>query len=98
MDPFNQIAEGVMSSVLSRNPRGFQLPSIAHIVKMMSGEIPCGSVLLVQPTGTRKSSVPLTCAVIDYGVTVVVENTLSLGIDQAVNLDSTQLWFHSANI
>lgn len=39
-------------------------------------------MLLVQGFGSRKSFVPLLCAVIDRGVTVIVENMLSLGSDQ----------------
>ena len=84
MDTYNQIAVDAMHSVLGRAPLGFQLPSIAHVLRMMSGELSPSTVLLVQPTGTGKSTVPLTCSVIDCGVSIVIENTLALGIDQVV--------------
>jgi superfamily II DNA helicase RecQ len=38
--------------------------------------------MLVQGTGSGKSSVPQTVAVVDGGVTIVIENTLALGSDQ----------------
>ena len=49
---------------------------------MLNGNIPCEGVLLVQGTGSGKSSVPQTVAVVDGGVTIVIENTLALGSDQ----------------
>ena len=84
MDPYDDLATDTMQTMLRRTPVGFQLPSISHILWMMSGKMSSGPVLIVQPTGSGKSSVPLTCAAVDYGVTIVVENSLSLGVDQAV--------------
>ena len=40
------------------------------------------AVLLVQGTGGGKSAVPQTVGIVDGGVTLIIENTLSLGADQ----------------
>ena len=63
---------------------------------MMANVIPCEPVLLVQATGSGKSAVPLTCAVVVGGISVIVENTLSLGSDQTskVNTNASQAQKH----
>ena len=38
-------------------------------------------ILLVQRTGSGKSTIPLTCAVVDGCKTRIIENTLVLGLD-----------------
>ena len=50
---------------------------------MMAFELPPEPVLMVQPTGSGKSTVPLTCAIVTGGVTFIIENTLALASDQA---------------
>ena len=45
-------------------------------------------VLLVQSTGSGKSSIPLICAIVDGGVTIIIENTLALSSDQASKVDN----------
>ena len=77
------IAEDAMFSVFNRKPRGFQTVDIPHLLKMLSGELHPAPVLMVQPTGCRKSIVPLTTGVISGGITLLLENTLALGTDQA---------------
>ena len=61
--------------------------------------MPCSPFSLVhhkdikhQATRSGKSAVPLTCAVVDDEVSIIVENTLSLGSDQVgkVNLTVSQ--------
>ena len=91
-DPFYNLAVNTMQSVYSRSPRDYQQSIIPHILRMMANVIPCEPVLLVQSTGSGKSSVPLTCAVVEGGVSFIIENTLSLGSDQTskVNLTSSQ--------
>ena len=49
---------------------------------MMLFKIAPNPVLIVQPTGTGKSTVPLTVSVLDAGITIIIENTIALGIDQ----------------
>ena len=73
----------VMSSIWQRSPRSYQLQVIVHIVRMMLHDIPPSPVLLVQSTGSGKSTVPLTCAVVNGGVSIVLENTLALSSDQS---------------
>ena len=54
---------------------------------MATGTIPKQPVLMVQPTGSGKSTVPLTVAVVDGGITLIIENTLALGTDQSSKID-----------
>jgi hypothetical protein len=79
---YSSIADTAMVSVWGRRPRGYQRHVIPHILKMMNGNIPSEGIMLVQGTGSGKSSVPQTVAVVDGGVTIVIENTLALGSDQ----------------
>ena len=79
---FQSIASEAMLSVWSRAPRSYQNKVIPHLLKMMAGHIVCAPTLLVQSTGSGKSSVPLTAAVVDGGVTIILENTLALGSNQ----------------
>ena len=87
MDDHSNIAIKAMAAIFNRQPRGFQLDVITHLLKMLSGSIPKQPVLMVQPTGSGKSTVPLTVAVIDGGITIVLENTLALGTDQSSKID-----------
>ena len=77
-----------MQKVFNRTPRLYQGPVISHLLKMMAFELPPEPVLMVQPTGSGKSTVPLTCAVVTGGVTFIIENTLALGSDQASKVPS----------
>ena len=45
--------------------------------------------MLVQGTGSRKSSIPQIIAVVDRGVTIVIENTLAFGSDQQSMIANT---------
>ena len=82
MEIFNVISQQAMEAVWSRTPRGYQIDVIPHIIKMMLGNSTPEPVLLVQGTGSGKSTVPLTSAVVDGGVSIVIENTLAQhGID-----------------
>ena len=50
---------------------------------MLTGHHAIQPVLMVQPTGSGKSTVPLTIATVDSGITIIIENTLLLGTDQS---------------
>ena len=82
MDPFSNITHLAMRNIFSRSPFGFQEELISHIIKMMVFEKDPNPVLIVQPTGTGKSTVPFTVSVLDAGITIIIENTIALGIDQ----------------
>ena len=86
LDKFYEITVDTMRSVWGRSPRLYQAYVIPHLLKMMCNIIPPAPVLLVQSTGTGKSSVPLTAATVDGGITVIVQNTLALGSDQALKI------------
>lgn len=94
MDIYNDIAAKAMSNIFNKNPCGFQNNVIPHLLKMLTSSIPKQPVLMVQPTGAGKSAVPLTVAVVDGGITVIIENTLALGTDQATK---TELIAQSTN-
>ena len=86
MDPYEDISIQTMEEIFNRSPRGFQLLIIPHILRMITGQLKKQPVLMVQPTGSGKSTVPLTVATADGGITVVIENTLSLGTDQSMKV------------
>ena len=85
---YNSIVKDGMCSIFNRTPIDFQLGVTTHLLKMMSGNITAEPVLMVQPAGSGKSTVPLAAAIIDGGVTIIIENTLSLGSDQCVKLNN----------
>lgn len=85
-DPFHAITTSAMQSIWSRSPRGYQNIVIPHVLRMMANVYPPEPVLVVQSTGSGKSTIPLTCSVVDGGVTIIVENTLALGSDQVTKV------------
>ena len=95
-DPFYTIDVNTMQSVYSCTSQGYQLYKILHILCMVANVIACEPVLLVQATGSGKPSVPLTCSVVNSRVSIIVENTLSLGSNQTskVNLTASQSHKH----
>ena len=86
--PYLTIASSAMEKVFSRTPRSYQGLVVSHLLKTMAFELPPEPVLMVQPTGSGKSTIPLTCAVVPGGVTFVIENTLALASDQASKVAS----------
>ena len=82
MDIYSSIADQAMFNVWGRTPRGYQRYVIPHILRMTKNIIPPGAILMVQATGSGKSSIPQTVAVVDGGITIIIENTLSLSSDQ----------------
>lgn len=89
-DIYQSISDIAMLNVWGRRPRGYQRYVVPHILKMLSNEIPSQAVLLVQSTGSGKSSVPQTVGVVNGGVTVVVEQTLALGADQCSKISQSK--------
>ena len=88
-DVFYEITAETMESMWGRTPRLCQSVVIPHLLRMMSGVLLPSPVLLVQSTGTGKSSVPLTAATVDGGITIIVQNTLALGSDQVSKIATT---------
>ena len=91
MNDYEEIATNAMKAVWGRTPRGYQSYIIPYLLHMLSGNISLDPVLLVQSTGSGKSMVPLTCAVVDGGVTIIIENTLALGADQVNKVKQSNL-------
>ena len=52
---------------------------------------------MVQPTGSGKSTVPLTVAVVNGGITVIIEYTLALCTDQTSKIDLIASSSHLCN-
>ena len=73
---------GAMLEVWGRCPREYQLEVISGLLKMIAKERKRQGVLLVQCTGSGKSTIPQTVAVVDGGITVIIESTLALSTDQ----------------
>ena len=44
-------------------------------------------MLIVQPTESGKSSIPLTTSIIDSGIMIIIENTLALGSKQCFKIN-----------
>ena len=89
---FNTITCDAMDKVWGRRPIGYQEIVIPHILEMMANVRKPQAVLLVQSTGSGKSAVPQTVAVVNGGVTIVIENTLSLGSDQTAKIDNANAY------
>ena len=77
-----------MEKVFSHTLCSYQDLVASHLLKMMAFELPPEPVLMVQPTDSGKSTIPLTCAVVIGGVTFIIENTLALVSDQDSKIPS----------
>ena len=75
---YSSIAKRAMEEVWDRSPNHFQSEIIPLILQMMTGDLTSEGLLLVQPTGSGKSSVPQTASVVTSGVTIIIEPTLAL--------------------
>jgi len=75
---FKDITSEAMSTVWHRTPREFQSNVISHILEMRCEPNTPQATLLVQGTGGGKSAVYQAIGIVDAGVTLVIETTLSL--------------------
>jgi superfamily II DNA helicase RecQ len=80
--PYRAIAQQAMISVWNRTPRDFQNEAIPRLLMMRCVPNTPSAMLLVQGTGGGKSAVPQTVGAVTCGVTLIIENTLSLSADQ----------------
>ena len=80
--PYNSIATMAMEEVWSNTPRNFQREAIPYLLMMRCHPNSPSPLLLIQGTGGGKSAVPQTVGVVTRGVTLIIENTLSLSADQ----------------
>ena len=74
----SQITVSAISRIWDKTPNQFQLRVIPHILAMSHRNNDCQGVLVVQATGGGKSMVYQCSATIMTGVTLVIQNTLSL--------------------
>ena len=69
---YSSIAKQAMEEVWGQSPNSFQSEIIPVILQMMTGDLASEGLLLVQPTGSGKSSVPQTASVVTSGATIVI--------------------------
>ena len=84
---YTSIACSAMETMWNRTPNDFQSEVIPFILQMIAKDITPQPILLVQPTGSGKSSVPQTSSVVSSCVSFIVECTQSLGSDQASKMN-----------
>ena len=70
--------ERVMEEVWDHSPNQFQSEIIPLIIQMMAGDLTPEALLLVQPTGSGKLSVPQTASVITSSAMIIIKLTLLL--------------------
>ena len=75
------IASAAMMNFWKKLPSMYQMKAVALLLPMHCAENKPSSVILVQGTGSGKLAVPQTVGVFTYGVTLVVEKSLSLGAE-----------------
>merc|ERR1740124_733250 len=78
----SDIANHDMREIWNRTPNEFQQESIPHLLMMRCAPNVPQALLLVQGIGGGKSAVAQTVGVVDCGVTLVIEETLALAVDQ----------------
>ena len=86
---YSSISETAMMSVWGRCPtRGYQQNVIPHILQMMNGNIPSEGIILMQGTGSGKSSVPQTVTLgSDQRSKIASANEYSCGKVLGIQLD-----------
>ena len=80
--PYHSMSSIAMEQVWGNTPRNFQREAIPRLLMMRCYPNTPSALLLVQGTGGGKSAVPQTVGVVTRGVTLIIENTLSLSADQ----------------
>ena len=78
MDEFCQISK----------PTSFQTDAIVCLLLMDLNKIDCKPTLLIQPTGSGKSLIPIIFGMITKGIVLIIESTISLSSDQASKIDN----------
>ena len=85
---YSSIAKEAMEEVWGRSPNRFQIEIIPTILQMLTKDSRPEALLLVQPTGSGKSTVPQTASVVTNGVSIIIEPTLALSSDQASKFEN----------
>ena len=80
--PYLAITQQAMQLIWNRTPRDFQNEAIPRLLMMRCIPNTPSAMLLVQGTGGGKSAVPQTVGAVTRGITLIIENTLSLSADQ----------------
>ena len=77
-----------MSTFWNRNPHKFQREAIACLLMMTCDPYHPTALLLAQSTGGGKSMAPMTVGAVTCGVTLIIENTQSLAVDQVLKFNN----------
>jgi superfamily II DNA helicase RecQ len=90
MDQYDKVTIEAMQQALGYHPHPFQLTVISHIIHMKLDSLnnPIQPTLLVQGIGSGKSLVYQCIGVIKQGVSVIIQNTLSLSSDQLSKINN----------
>ena len=89
--PYLAIAQQAMQLTWNRTPRDFQNEAIPRLLMMRCIPNTPSAMLLVQGTGGGKSAVPQTVGAVTRGVTLIIENTLSLSADQHAKINKANI-------
>ena len=87
---YHEIVTEAMLQSLGVTPRAFQLESMSHIIKMNNRpgtQLPIRPSVVIQCTGSGKTSLYQTIGIIKTGVSLIIQNTLALSSDQMSKLD-----------
>ena len=76
------VIDGMKSFWNIPNPTQVQIDVTSKLLLMNLQYVPPNPILMVQPTGSGKTLVPLTYGTIVKSVIIIIENTLSLSSDQ----------------
>ena len=87
----SSIAKRAMEEAWDRSPNHFQSEIIPLMLQMMTGYLTSEGLLLLQPTGSGKASVPQTASVVTSGATIIIEPTLALSSDQSSKFNHTMI-------
>lgn len=77
-----QLVTAAMTTIWEKKPLQFQEKTLLKLVKMRLSNHPIMPLLLLQTTGGGKSMIPMTFGYVSRGVTLVIENMISLASDQ----------------
>ena len=89
------IAKDAMEEVWGHTPNRFQIKIIPTILQMLTNDLRPEALLLIQPTGSGKSTVLQTASVVTNGVSIIIEPTLALSSDQASKFQQASKNFSS---
>ena len=89
MNDFERTTTQAIESVWQRTPHPFQLKVMYYVISMRCKPNKPAATLLIQRARSGKSRTHQQIDVIDAGVVLVIDTTLSLGADQVTKIRNT---------